>query len=225
MKKEQILMILTPVLLLFLFALGYIKTINSKSDEIKFKTEYEALNNKYYKVKISKDNNIKYSSYREIFKLLDSGTGIIYLGYKEDNNSRYAIEILIKVLKENKYTDNVYYLDIHNDRDSYVVEDDKLVYELDDTGKEIKGTKNYLKLVQKLKNHLLDYMISLNDKTYSNGIKRIYFPSIIFVKSGQVLGIENIYEDMEYDEVYNIFDSYVSNINSSTCDVEKSEPC
>ena len=225
MNKEKVIMILTPILLILLFSIGYIKVITTDMDGIKFKNEYEKLNNKYYKVKIDKNNNIKYSNYKEVFKVLESNSGIIYLGYKEDDNSRYAIETLLKVLKHKKSTDTVYYLDIHNDRDSCVVENDKLVYELDENGNELKGTKNYLKLVEKLREYLPDYTISLDGKTYSNGAKKIFFPSIIFVKKGQILGIENIYEDMEYDEVYDIFDSYLSNTDLSTCDIEKSGPC
>ena len=87
LNKEKLLIALTPILLVLLFILSYIK--NFTNDSIKFKKEYESFNDKYYSIKINEDNPIKYSNYNEIFKVIKKKTGIIFLGYPEDNNSRY----------------------------------------------------------------------------------------------------------------------------------------
>ena len=201
-------LIIIPILLFLLFTLSYIK-ITTKNDSTKFKEEYESLNKTNYKVAISSNNNIKYSNYKEIFNVLENKTGIIFLGYKEDDNSRYAINILLKVLKKNNNKETIYYLDIHNDMDSYVIENNKLVYAKDDTGKDIKGTKNYFKLIKYLDNYLGDYIIMYEDKEYPTNEKRIPIPFIIFVENGKIKSAEYIYMDISEDEVYNLLESYV----------------
>ncbi len=66
------------VLLLCVFIIcGCTHNTENMSDNLKFKYEYEDLNNKKVdnnklrKVKINKDNNIKYSSIDKIVKLID----------------------------------------------------------------------------------------------------------------------------------------------------------
>ena len=229
MNKEKNIMILMPILLVIMAILGYLNVTNTNTDSIRFKNEYEALNNKkeYTKVNIDKDNNIKYSSYKEIFDVINNKTGIIYLGYSECNECRFAIETLIKVLKDKKDSNTIYYLDIHNDLDSYVVDDNKLVYNKDSKGNEIKGTDNYFKLLRLLDKNLNDYVIYLDDKKYEVGEKRIYLPSIIFIKEGKVLGITYASNDMDYNDLYSIYEDYISDINSSTCDAKSTSntPC
>ena len=58
------------------------------NDSLKFKEEYESLNGKdngngknYLSIDIKSYNPISYSSYDEIFDILDKGTGVIYLGF------------------------------------------------------------------------------------------------------------------------------------------------
>ena len=93
MKKGSILIIM----LVFLFSIfiGYEyfqdKKDATSQDALNFEKEYEKLNNRvnsnnnkvYPTVDISSDNPIKYSSYDEIFQILESGTGVIYLGFPE----------------------------------------------------------------------------------------------------------------------------------------------
>ena len=225
MKKENLLLILMPILIAFMSILGYLKLINGINDPIKFKSKYESLNNKYYKVKISKDNSIKYSSYNEIFDVIKSKTGIIYLGYPECNDCRFAIETLLNVVSDNKIKTTIYYLDIHNDRDSYTIENEKLVYEKDENNNEIKGTENYFKLLKVLDENIFEYILYIDDKEYDTKEKRIHFPSIIFVKNGKILGLEYASTDIKYKDLYNIYQDYISDMYSSTCDNLKEEAC
>ena len=224
MKKETIIMILSPVLFVLLFILIYLKGFTTNIDNIKFKREYEKLNKEYYTIKIDSDNPIKYSNYNELFDVIENKTGIIFLGYPEDNNSRFGIETLLRVIKDNEINTKIYYLDIHNDRDSYVIENDKLVYQKENN-KELKGTKNYFKLLKLLDNNLPDYTINFNSKSYEVGEKRIYFPSFIFVKSGSVIAVYNITTELKSTELYDIFENYLLNIYSSSCTSGNVEPC
>ena len=225
MKKEKLITILLPVLLFILFALGYFKSISNESDSIKFKNEYEKLNKEYYSVKLSENNPIKYSSYDEIYETLKKGTGIVFFGYPEDNNSRFSIEILLDVIKSKKIKTTIYYLDIHEDIDSYTIEDNLLVYQKDDSGNEIKGTKNYFKLLDILKENLSDYILYLDETKYEVGEKRMYLPAFIFVRKGDILDI--VYSDstMDPSELSSIYESYLLDIYSNTCEVNQEEPC
>ena len=45
--------------------------------------------------------------------------------------------------------------------------------------------------MEALDEHLTEYTISFEDKTYETGEKRIYAPTIIFVKEGKVLGLHD----------------------------------
>lgn len=240
MKQQKILMILTPIVCSVLAIISYLGVKNSEfSDALKFKKEYESLNgkvsygeNKYKDLNISKNNPIKYSNYDEIIDVINNGTGIIYLGFPECPWCRTAVPVLLDVAKDNKI-DKIYYLNIKDERDSYVIEDGKLTLALNDDGEEIKGTEGYFKLLDALKDNLSDYIISYEDKTYEVGEKRIYAPSVIFVKDGKVLGIQvstvegqtdpfkNLTEE-QYEELYSIYEGYANNIYSSTCDINSS---
>ena len=212
LKKEKLLMAATPILILLLFILLYLKGFTM--DNIKFKKEYENLNIEYYTIKINNNNPIKYSNYNEVFKVIKKKTGIIFLGYPEDNNSRFAIEMLLKVIENNKFKTKIYYLNINNDRDSYTIENNKLVYQKINNEK-IKGTKNYFKLLKLLDNYLPEYIISLDDKDFKVGEKRIYFPSFIFVKNGKIIDVYSATTDLESSEIYNTFENYLLTMYSS----------
>lgn len=240
MKKEKILLICLPILCGIAAILGYLKVINvenaNEKDSIKFKTEYEEYNNKetssgqkYINLKIDSDNPIKYSTYDEIIDVIKNKTGIIYLGFPECPWCRSAIPVLFDVVKDNEIN-TVYYLNIKNDRTSYTVEDDELVYQIDEDGKEKKGTKGYHKLLKTLDKHLTEYIISYEDKTYETGEKRIYAPTVIFVKDGKVLGLHvstvdthlSGYDKMtieQKEELYSIYEEYILEIKEATCNV------
>ena len=162
---------------------------------------------------------------KELFKVLKNDTGIIYLGNSKDNNSRFVIQTLLNVIKDKNINTKIYYLDILNDRDSYSIEDNKLVYETDSKGNEIKGTKNYFKLMEYLDDFLGEYIIYLNDIEYNTNEKRIPVPAIIFIKDGNILGLEYGSIDMNKDDLYSIFEEYILDMYSSTCDTNIVEPC
>ena len=141
-------------------------------DEKQFKNEYENLNGqknshgkKYMSIEIPKDNNVTYADYKKTMNFLKEGTGILYLGFPECPWCRNLTPILIKTAKENEIN-NIYYFNALSIRDIKELKDGKIV-----TTK--KGTKEYYKLVDKLKDFLTPYE-GLND----DSIKRIYFPRL-----------------------------------------------
>lgn len=250
MKNKKMIVILSVILCVLLVVIFYFKFNNSNknnkndkntesnvvADSVKFKEEYEKLNDKeatqgkkYKKLEISDNNPIKYSNYDEIIDVIKNKTGIIYLGFPECPWCRTALPVLFEAANDNNI-DTIYYLNIKNERDSYIVKDGKLTYATDANGKEIKGTKGYFKLLEALDKHLSDYVITKDEKTYKVGEKRIYAPSVIFVRDGKVLGIHvstvksqsNGYEALTeecHKELYSIYDKYIEKMKSESCSI------
>lgn len=192
MKKGSILIIM----LVFLFSIfiGYEyfqdKKATTSQDALNFEKEYEKLNNRvnsnnnkvYPTVDISSDNPIKYSSYDEIFQILESGTGVIYLGFPECPWCRNLVPVLLSAAKEVEL-DTLYYLNISEDRDLLLLDENKNII----TEKE--GNKKYFELVSKLDQILDEYILTANDGSeVKTGEKRIYLPLVIFVKNGEIVG-------------------------------------
>lgn len=240
MKKENILLIGLPILCVIAAIIAYftLDTKNIESDAIKFKNEYEDYNGvevgnyKYSILEISKNNPMKYSTYDELVDVIKNGTGIIYLGFPECPWCRSALPVLLEAAKDNDI-DIIYYLNIKNERDSYVVQDGKVVYEIDDKGNEKKGTEGYFKLLEALDDHLSEYTLSLDDKIYKTGEKRIYAPTVIFVKDGKILdlhvstidsqesGFDKLTEE-QAKELYDIYEEYILDMKKATCSIGSS---
>lgn len=239
MKKGKILLIVLPIILLILALLSYFKLSSLNTDAMKFKREYEKYNNKktdsgeeYLNLNIESNNPMKYKSADDLIDIISNKTGIIYLGFPECPWCRNAISVLLDVAEENDIKD-IYYFNIKNERDSYTLEDSKLVYEKDENGNEIKGTKDYSKLLKALDSVLFDYVLEIDGKKYETGVKRIYAPSVIFIKDGKIIGIQvstvesqtDPYKKLtkdQYNELYDIYTDYVVKMKSSTCFIDKS---
>ncbi len=238
MNKQKLIIILLPILCLCMAIISYISVTNLNTDAIKFKKEYESLNGteknnkKYKKVEISRNNPIKYSNYDEIIDIIKNKTGIIYLGFPECPWCRSAVPVLLDVARDNN-VDTIYYLNILNERDSYIVKNGKVEYAKDDKGNDIKGTDGYLKLLKVLDNELEDYVIEFEGKEYNTNSKRIYAPTVIFVREGKVVGLHvstvssqtDPYKDLtktQYKELYDEYSSYINNMISSSCSIDSS---
>ena len=152
-------------------------------DEKKFKNEYESLNGKqnasgkeHPKVDIVEDNGIVYASYNEIKEVITKGTGVIYFGFPECPWCRNAVPMLLQAAS-NTGLDKIYYFNAKEIRDTK---------ELDENGNVVttkEGTKEYYELVELLSTVLGEYE-GLNDES----IKRLYFPTVVFIKDGKIVG-------------------------------------
>ena len=233
MKKSSIIII--AIVIIFSIFIG-IKYINEKETEInkdalKFKEEYEILNGKtnknnnkkYPLVKLSDDNVIKYSSYDEIFEILNSGTGVIYLGFPECPWCRNLVPTLLSAAKETEI-ETIYYLNIKEDRNLLVSNDKKEIITQNE------GSKNYFKLVDILKDVLDDYILTASDgEEVNTKTKRIYLPLVLFVKDGKLIGqhvgtVENQEDpyialtDRQTEELLVELINLMSKVNGSICD-------
>ena len=125
MKKSSVVIIILVLIFTVFLGIKYLSESEKylSADAIKFKEEYEKLNGeintsnskKYPEVKISEDNVVKYSSYDEVLEILQTGTGIIYLGFPECQWCRSLVTVLMTAANETEMN-VVYYLNIKEDK-------------------------------------------------------------------------------------------------------------
>ena len=178
-KKKIILIVFAFFVVMIAIFLKAKKVEENKTDGEKFKEEYECLNEDHLSVSISKGNPIVYAEIEEIFDLLENKTGVIYFGFPECPWCRNAVPVLLEVAKE-EGIDKVYYYNGYEDRDILSLDENNQII----TKKE--GTENYTKLLQLLDEHLSYYEVSNGEVTVTSSEKRLYFPTIVFVKEGKI---------------------------------------
>lgn len=167
------------VMMSFLLLMGCTST--PQNDATRFKIEYESLNGKenkagrdYVEMEIPVDNPMVYADIDELLDVIQSD-GIIYFGFEECPWCRNALPILIESAKEKK-VEKIYYYNIKEIRDKLV---------LDEEGKvqvEKEKSDDYQKIYEALYEDLSVYE-GLND----DSIKRLYAPTVVFIKNGKVV--------------------------------------
>lgn len=110
---------------------------------------------------VAKNNVFVYRNMDEIINILEKGTGIVYLGFPECKWCQRYTKYLNEVAMDMGLS-KIYYYNILEDR--------KL------------NTENYQKIVSILENYLQ------NDE---EGNKRIYVPSVIALKKGEIVGFDD----------------------------------
>lgn len=232
MKKMKIFITLLIILFLVtgfkLYNYYLSDSTNEKMiDAIKFKEEYESLNNvlkddgvnKHAEINIIEDNVMKYSNYNEIMNILESGTGVIYFGFPECPWCRNAVPELLEAAKETGL-ESIYYFSDMSFRDQR---------KLDEAGNvviEKEGTEEYYNLINKLSDYLGPYK-DLNDEK----IKRLYVPTVIFVKDGNIVGVHIgtiesqtdpsiLLNDKQSNELQEIYKDYIKEILNNSCSTD-----
>ena len=160
MKKKDIkniLIISFIILAIFLILLVFVK--NNNKDAIKFKQEYEEVNNSIgaVKIEIDEDNPIVYlDNYKELNnKIENKDSFILYLGFPTCPWCRNIIPVLFDSVKENNI-DNIYYMNT----------------------REI-NTDDYDKLIELVYEYLTED---------SEGNKSLYVPDVYFFNKGNIVG-------------------------------------
>ena len=218
LKRNSVKIILSLIILV-IAGIAFI-FLKPESMASRFKLEYESLNGQktddgreYMEVNINNDNKIVYADYKTIFDVLD-GTGVIYFGFPECPWCRNAVPILLEAAEESSIK-QIYYLNNHDDRDTKVLKDGEVITEKE-------GTSNYNKLLEKLGDKASVYE-GLEDKT----IKRLYYPTVVFVKNGEITDYiegtvesqEDPYTALTKDQRQELKDKYKSAINNLlSCD-------
>lgn len=203
------------------------REVTSK-DSLKFKEEYESLNGKtnennnlkYLTVNISENNSVVYKTDKEILDVMENGTGVIYFGFNTCPWCRSLVETMLSSANFNSVA-NIYYVNVKDIRSSYEVQDKKLV-------KTKEGTDSYYEILNKLDKYLTKYTITSNKKEYDTKEKRLYAPTVVVVKDGEIVGFHegtvdsqtNPYDglnDEEKKELTNIFNEMFAKVNRSLC--------
>lgn len=159
MKKKTILII--TIIVIIITSIGVILSKKGNKDNIKFSKEYE----------ITENNVFVYRDINQIIKILENGTGIVYLGFPECPWCKAYVKYLNETALANNL-DKIYYFNILEDRKN--------------------NTEEYQKIVEILKDYL---------RYDDEGNKRIYVPAVISVKNGIITGFddETSYDTKNYD--------------------------
>ena len=195
MKKYVILICVFIISILLSVVINNYLDEKEINDELKFKNEYESLNNqewessgykgKYLGIKIPKNNLVKYASNENIVSLLKEGTHVIYFVNAKCNWCRSAVSVLIDTAIEYNLSE-VYYFDFFTVRDAYE-----------------EGTNNELVVLYENIISELDVFI---DKTFDEnskvaGKKRLSAPTVVIVSNGKV--VDAHYKTVESHIDYN----------------------
>ena len=146
MKKKILLVI--PILLTFIL----VGCKKEETDAQKFAKEYTNLTEYNYFV---------YRESDEIVKILENGTGVVYLGFPECKWCQAYVPILNEVA-DIEGLEKIYYYDILEARKN--------------------NTDDYQKMVE---------ILSDNLQYDDEGNKRIYVPAVIFVSKGEIVGFDD----------------------------------
>ncbi len=223
MKKKYVVTMIV-VIIFALIALLVIGIFNSSSNDAKkFKKEYESLNGQknsngkeYISVDIESNNKIYYAKYQEIMDLLDHGTGVIYFGFPECPWCRNMIPVLLDAADETSI-EKIYYFNALSMRDKKSLKDGVIVTEKE-------GTEEYYQLLDALSSILGPYE-GLDDDT----ILRLYFPTVVFVKNGTIVGSHEGTLDSQKDpyvaltieqkeELKKIYTDFIHEVLGDVCD-------
>ncbi|MBQ7891250.1 MAG: thioredoxin family protein [Erysipelotrichaceae bacterium] len=155
------------------------------TDAQKFKKEYEALNGQsndagvlHKTIEISENNPMIYATDEEVITMLESGTGIIYFGFPDCPWCRAALPVLLEAAEEELMT-KIYYLNNKEQRDTR---------EALETGGSVvtkDGTSEYYRIVNALGEHA-----SVYEGMGDDSIKRLYYPTVVFVHEGEIVGVQ-----------------------------------
>ena len=154
-----------------------------EEDGLRFQQEYEAENGQLDnsglyvlpELQLSADEPFEYEDFEDVEELLTEGTGVLYLGFPRCPWCRSLVPVMIDAWKQSGAREEIDYFNALDLRDKRsLAEDGSIVVEQE-------AAPEYDRLVELLYDWLGEYE-GLNDPT----IKRIYFPTVVFVREGQI---------------------------------------
>lgn len=164
MEKKYLRVLAIIFLIVFAIILYFIlsdKPLDTTGDALKFKEEYELVNQNInaVQINISEDNPIVYlEKYEDLDKKLKNKEAfILYLGFPTCPWCRNIIPVLFDCAKENNI-DKVYYINVRE------------LKNLDDDYKSLRN--------------LIDEYLEEDE----DGIKTLYVPEVFFFKDGKIIG-------------------------------------
>lgn len=178
------------LLALIIFIIVY-NAKNNIPDNEKFANEY---------TEVGQNNVFVYRNADEIIKILEGGTGLVYLGFPECPWCQAYVPMLNEAAKE-EGVEKIYYFNIREDRQE--------------------NSKNYQKIVKLVKNYLMK-----DDE----GNERIFVPDVYAVKDGKILSHNNETSVIDSDitpsaywttskkaEIKSTFKNMINEVYSNVC--------
>lgn len=150
-KKNVYIIFGIIAVLILIISLSFLFKKDKMSDAERFAKEYD----------FTVNNVFVYRNLDEINKILENGTGVVYLGFPECPWCKGYVPYLNEVAI-NEHLDKIYYFNILNDRKN--------------------NTSGYKKTVELLNDYL---------KYDNEGNKRIYVPAVIAVNNGKIVGFDD----------------------------------
>ena len=179
MKKK--LLFIIPII--FAFLLVGCNKEEIETDSQKFAKEY---------TQVTDDNYFVYRNSEEIVKILEHGTGVVYIGFPECPWCQAYVPMLNEVA-DIEGLEKIYYYNILNDRKD--------------------NTEDYKKIVS-----ILDEYLQYDDE----GNKRVYVPAVIVVSEGEIIGFddETSYDTKGLDNPTDYWiDEEISDLKSKLTDI------
>lgn len=178
------------LLALIIFIIVY-NAKNNIPDNEKFANEY---------TEVGQNNVFVYRNADEIIKILEGGTGLVYLGFPECPWCQAYVPMLNEAAKE-EGVEKIYYFNIREDRQE--------------------NSKNYQKIVKIVKNYLMK-----DDE----GNERIFVPDVYAVRDGKILSHNNETSVIDSDitpsaywttskktEIKSTFKTMINDVYSNVC--------
>lgn len=150
-KKNVYIIFGIIAVLILIISLSFLFKKDKMSDAERFAKEYD----------FTVNNVFVYRNLDEINKILENGTGVVYLGFPECPWCKGYVPYLNEVAI-NEHLDKIYYFNILNDRKN--------------------NTSGYKKTIELLNDYL---------KYDNEGNKRIYVPAVIAVNNGKIVGFDD----------------------------------
>ncbi|MBR6949834.1 MAG: hypothetical protein IKH54_06605 [Bacilli bacterium] len=224
MNKKRLIFI--GLIVLIIVGLVFINSkFNNKStisDAMKFKEEYESLNNtkndngkEYRNISIPSDNPFLYVTADDIVKKMDNKESFaVYFGFSKCPWCRSVLPTLIDVAND-LGIDSIYYVDVLDIRNTKEVKDGKAV-------ETKKGTSAYYKLLDKLDSVLDDYSLKdENGNDVPTNQNRIYAPNVVTVLAGKPESLTTGIADSQDDAYMDLSDEMISDTyNKFKCTLE-----
>lgn len=199
-----------------------------KNDTLKFKSEYEKLNEvlyekvnkKYPAILVDVDSNIYYKSDAEIVEIMKNEKALIYFGFSECPWCRSMIETLLKSANDNDQ--KVYYVNIKNIRNTYEYVDKKIV-------ETKKGNDSYYEILNILGDNLQKYYVTdSKNKKHNTKKTRLYAPTVVGINKGNIIGFHEVTVESQKDpfiklnqaeqkELYDIYNQMIKNLQNNLC--------
>ena len=110
---------------------------------------------------MTSDNVFLYRNASEIIRILENGTGVVYLGFPECKWCQKYVTYLDEVAKENDIT-RIYYFNIYDARAN--------------------NTEEYQQIVS-----LLEEYLAYDEE----GNKRVFVPAVVVVDGGEIVGFDD----------------------------------